>query len=117
MKFSLATAALIGASLLAGCAGTTIAVRSTNSPSIGGALPPGSTRSSGSVAIQADVTSGAFVGLLLLGYVAAGVPDHFSGWRYSRAGRDSPQLDEDRAIAERDCSQPMQQSSANLRCK
>lgn len=117
MKFNLATAALIGAGLLAGCAGTTIAVRSTNSPSIGGALPSGSSYSSGSAAIQADVTPGAFIGLLLLGYVAAGVPDHFSGWRYSRAGRDSPQLDQDRAIAERDCSQPMQQPSANLRCK
>ena len=115
MKFSLATAALIGASLLAGCAGTTIALRSTNSPSIGGALPPGS--SSGSAAIQADVTPGAFIGLLLLGYVAAGVPDDFLGWRYSRAGRDLPQLDENRAIAERDCSRPMQQPSANLRCK
>ena len=115
MKSSLATAVLIGASLLAGCAGTTIALRSTNSPSMGGALPPGS--SSGSAAIQADVTPAAFIGLLLLGYVAAGVPDHFSGWRYSRAGRDTPQLDEDRAIAERDCSQPMQQPSANLRCE
>ena len=115
MKFNLATAALIGAGLVAGCACTTIAVRSTNSPSIGGALPPGS--SSGSAAIQADVTPGAFIGLLLLGYLATGVPDRFSGWRDSRAGRDSPQLDQDRAIAERDCSRPMQQPSANLRCK
>src|SRR5487761_2560805 len=98
MKFSLATAALIGAGLLAGCAGATINVGSTNSPSFGNRAPPsGSSYSSGSVAIQADVTSGAFVGLLLLGYVAAGVPDHFSGWRYSRAWRDTPQLDEDRA--------------------
>lgn len=115
MKFGLATAALIGASLLAGCAGTTIALRSTNSPSIGGALPPGS--SSGSAAIQADVTPGAFIGLLLLGYLAAGAHDDYLGWRYSRAGRDTPQLAEDRAIVERDCSQPMQQPSANLRCK
>jgi hypothetical protein len=117
MKFSLATAALIGAGLLAGCAGTTIAVRSTNSPSIGGAPPPGSSSSSGSVAIQADVTPGAFIGLLLLGYLAAGAHDDYLGWRDSRAGRDSPQLDQDRAITERDCSRPMQQPSANLRCK
>ncbi len=115
MKFGLATAALIGANLLAGCAGTTIALRSTNSPSIGGALPPGS--SSGSAAIQADVTPGAFVGVLLLGYLAVGVQDDYLGWRYGRAGRNSPQLDEDRAIAERDCRQPMQRPSANLRCK
>ncbi len=117
MKFSLATAALIGASLLAGCAGTTIALRSSNSPSIGGVLPPGSSSSSGSVAIQADVTPGAFLGLLLLGYLAAGVHDDYPAWRYARAGRDAPQLAEDRAIAEQDCSQPMQQPSANLRCK
>lgn len=117
MKFSLATAALIGANLLAGCAGTTVALRSTNSPSIASAPPPGSSSSSGSVAIQADATPGAFLGLLLLGYLAAGVPDDYPGWRYARAGRNPPQLAEDRAIAERDCSQPMQQPSANLRCK
>ena len=116
MKSSLATAVLIGANLLAGCSGATIAVRSTNSPPIG-ALPPGSSSSSGSAAIQADVTPGAFIGLLLLGYLAAGAHDDYLGWRYSRAGRDTPQLAEDRAIAERDCSQPMQQPSANLRCK
>ena len=115
MKFSLATAALIGASLLAGCAGTTIALRSTNSPSIGGALPPGS--SSGSAAIQADVTPGAFIGFLFLGYLAAGVHDDYLGWSYGRAGRDAPKLAEDRAVTEQDCSRPMQQPSANLRCK
>ena len=118
MKFSLAIAALIGAGLLAGCAGATINLGSANSPSFGnGVPPPGSSYSSGSVAIQTDVTPGAFIGLLLLGYVAAGVPDQFPGWRYSRAGRDTPPLDQDRAIAERDCSQPMRQPSANLRCK
>ncbi len=100
MKFGLATAALIGASLLAGCAGV---------------LPPGGSYSS--AAIQADVTPGAFIGVLLLGYLAAGVQGDYLGWRYGRAGRDSPQLAGDRAIAERDCSQPMQQPSANLRCK
>ena len=116
MKTSLATAVLIGASLLAGCAGATIALRSTNSPPIG-ALPPGSSSSSGSAAIQAEVTPGAFIGLLLLGYLVAGVPDDYPGWRYGRAGHNPPQLAEDRAIVERDCSQPMQQPSANLRCK
>src|SRR5487761_2086220 len=118
MKFGLATAALVGACLLEGCAGATITLRSTNSPAFAsGAPPPGNSYSSGSAAIQADVTPGAFVGVLLLGYLAAGVQEDYLGWRYGRAGRNSLQLDEDRAIAERDCSQPMQRPSANLRCK
>jgi hypothetical protein len=115
MKFASATAALIGAVLIAGCAGATIGLHSTSSPSIGGALPPGS--SYGSASIVVDVPPGAFAGVLLLGYLAAGAQGDYQGRRYGSAGRNPPQMAEDRAVAERDCSRPIKAPSANLRCK
>lgn len=118
MKFGLATAALIGAGLLTGCAGAAINLGSTNSPSFAnGVPPPGNATSSGSVAIQADVAPGAFIGVLLLGYLAAGVHGDYRDWGYGRARHDPPPLAADRAVAERDCSQPMEAPSANLRCR
>src|ERR1700690_510978 len=118
MKFGLATAALVGAGLLAGCATATIGLRSTNSTPIGGGvLPPGGSYSSGAIQADLDVPPGAFIGVLLLGYLAAGVHGDYLNWGYARAARESPQLAEDRAIAERDCSRPMEAPSANLRCR
>jgi len=118
MKIGLETAALVGACLLAGCAGATINLGSTNSPAFAsGAPPPGNAYSSGSVALQADVAPGVFIGALLFGYLAAGAHDDYLDWRYGRAGRAPPPLAADRAVAERDCSRPMHAPSANLRCK
>lgn len=116
MRFKLALAALATTVLLAGCAGTTIGLRSTNSPSMPGSAPaPGSTYNS--AAIQADVTPGAFFGLVFLGYLAAGFQDDYLRWRYGSAAREPPGLAEGRAVAERDCSQPLEPLYANLRCK
>jgi hypothetical protein len=116
MRFKSATAALTITMLLAGCASTTIGLRSTNSPSM-----PGSTSAIGgsysSAAIQADVTPGAFIGLVFLGYLVAGVHDDYLRWRYGSASRKPPELAEGRAVAERDCSQPLGPLYANLRCK
>ena len=116
MKFKLATAVVIVPSLLIGCASTTIGLRSTNSPSLGTGAPP-LVASHSSVAIQADVTPGAFFGLVLLGYIAAGVHDDYLRWRYGSISRTPPELAEDRAVDERDCSQPLGPLYANLRCK
>jgi hypothetical protein len=116
MKIKSATVVLMAGTLIAGCAGTTIGLRSTNSPSLPGSTPAfGNPQSS--AAIQADVTPAAFFGLALLGYLAAGVHDDYLRWRYGSSSRAPPALAEDRAVAERDCSQPLGPLYANLRCK
>jgi hypothetical protein len=116
MGFKSAIAALTITVLLAGCASTTIGLRSTNSPSMPGSTPaPGSSYSS--VAIQADVTPGAFFGLAILGYLVAGMQEDYLRWRYGAASRQPPELAEGRAVTERDCSQPLEPLFANLRCK
>lgn len=116
MKPALATAVLSAAVLLAGCAGTTIGLHSGNSPALRGSAPaPGSSYSS--AAVHARIGSNAYFSLLFFGYFAAGVHDSYLDWRYGPARREAPQLTEDRAIAERDCSRPMPLPSGNLRCK
>ncbi len=115
MKSTAAIAALLACILLAGCAGTAIGLRS-GSPSMGASAPaPGSAYSS--AAIRAEVNANAYFGLLFIGAFAAGVEDDYQSWRYGRSGRKPPPLAADRAIAERDCSQPLPALSANLRCK
>ncbi|TAK72386.1 MAG: hypothetical protein EPO19_02070 [Betaproteobacteria bacterium] len=116
MKFKSAIAVVGTTLMLTACAGTAIGLRSTNSPSIPGSTPAiGS--SYGSAAIQADVTPGAFFGLVLLGHLVSGVHEDYLRWRYGSSSRKPPELAEDRTIAERDCSQPLGPLYANLRCK
>jgi hypothetical protein len=116
MRSKSTIAALTVTVLLAGCVSTTIGLRSTNSPSMpGGAPAPGASYSS--AALQADVTPGAFFGLVLLGYLAAGFHDDYLRWRYGSVSREPPGLADGRAVAERDCSQPLGPLHANLRCK
>jgi hypothetical protein len=116
MRFKSAVAVLTTTVLLAGCASTTIGLRSTNSPLMPGSAPaPGSSYSS--AAIQADVTPGAFFGLVFLGYLVAGVQDDYLRWRNGFSSRKPPELAEGRAVTERDCSQPLGPLYANLRCK
>jgi len=116
MKFASAIAALITAILFAGCAGTTIGLHGTNSPSLGGGAPAAGS-SYGSAAIHAELRPNAYFGLLFLGVIAAGIHDNYLRWSDGPAWRKPPQLAEDRAIAVRDCSRPMERPSANLRCK
>jgi hypothetical protein len=115
-------AALLAAALLTGCAYSAISLRSTNSPSMpGGNPPPGSSYSY--AAVHADVSPGTFFGALFFGYLLGAFRDDGRGWREGMSGRESsawrkpPELAEGRAIAERDCSQPMERPYANLRCK
>ena len=116
MQFKMAMAALATAMLLSGCAGSSISLRSEAPPSMRrGAPVAGNSYSSAS--IQIGATPNAYFSLLFLGYFAAGVQDSYLDWRYGPARREAPQLTQDRAIAERDCSQPMPQPSANLRCR
>jgi hypothetical protein len=115
MKFKSAAAGLTAAFLLAGCASTTVSLSSTNSPSLVGAPAPGVAYSSGY--IHADVTAGTFLGFALLAYLLAGAQNDYQRWIGGASWREVPGLAEDRAIAERDCSQPLDQLYANLRCK
>ena len=116
MKFRLAVATALTAILLTGCAGTAVGLRSTNSPSMGGSLPPPGTSYS-SASIQAEVRPNAYFGLLFLGYVMSGVADSYQRWSDGPGGRKPPELAEDRAVVERDCSQPLGPLYANLRCR
>jgi hypothetical protein len=118
MKFQRAIAATSIAILLAGCAGANIGMRTGNTPPPGGsALPPGNAYSYSSVNVQADVSPGAYFGLAFLGYMLIGIQDNFRSWGYGVYSPRPPALAEDRAVAERDCSQPLEPLSANLRCK
>lgn len=116
MNFDWTITALATLILLAGCAGTTIGLRSTNSPSMPGSTPA-PVNSYSSAAIQADVTPAAFFGLVFLGYLAASVQDDYLHWRYGSSSRTPPELTEDRGVTWRDCSQPLGPLYANLRCK
>jgi hypothetical protein len=118
MKFKPAIAAVLTALLLTGCGGATLGLRSTNSPSLGaGTPPPGSSYSHGSVAVQADVSPGALFGVMFLGYLLTGMQDNYRSWSDGASLRKPPEMAGDRAVAERDCSQPLGLLYANLRCK
>ncbi len=116
MKFKLAIAAVFALLLLAGCAGTAVGISSSNSPSMGASRPPlGVSRSS--AGIQAEVRPNSYFGLMFLGYVMIGATDAYRHWSEGPGWRKPPELAEDRAVAERDCSQPLGPLYANLRCK
>ncbi len=115
MKPRAAIAALLACALLAACAGTTIGLRSGSSPLRASAPAPGTSYSA--AAMHAEVNANAYFSLLFIGAFAAGVEDDYLSWRYGPDGRKPPPLAADRAIAERDCSQPLPLPSANLRCK
>ena len=116
MKPALATAVLSAAVLLAGCAGARVGLNSSGGAAVPrGAPAAGTTYSSGTV--RAEGTPNAYFGALFLGLVAAGMYGDFQDWNQAFPGRRPPELAEDRAIAERDCTQPMDTPSGNLRCK
>jgi hypothetical protein len=116
VKSTSAIAALITAIALAGCAHTSVGVRasspastSTGAPAAGSAYSP--------AGIRVHAGPNVYFGLIFLGYVAAGVHDNYLRSSGGPAWREPPQLAEGRAIAERDCSLPMETPSANLRCR
>ncbi len=118
MKLRRAAAALLTPLLFAGCAGANIALHSTNSPSLAGSAPlPGSAYSYNSVGLQAEVSPGAYFGMMFLGYLMMSIQDNFRSRSYGAASRQPPEMAEDRAVVERDCTQPLEPLHANLRCK
>lgn len=118
MRFKLAIVAALTPMLFAGCAGANIGLRSTNSPTLAGSVPPpGGSYAYGSVGLQAEVSPGAYFGLMFLGYLMSGIHDNERNWSDGSVSRRPPALAEDRAVVERDCSQPLGPLYANLRCK
>jgi hypothetical protein len=92
------------AALLAGCSNTAIRVDST-----GGSPPPVSSVGGGTARVQVGTGSGlpALLSLGLLVGIAYG----------DRHGAYAPQLDPARTVHEQDCSRPIEDRSANLRCR
>ena len=116
MRSGTSTAALTAVLLLAGCANTSIQLRSTNSPALpAGIAPPGASYSS--AVFQADVGIGAYLSILLFSHLLAGFEDDRRDWRLGSMGRRPPELAEDRNIVDMDCSQPVDEPSENLRCR
>jgi len=116
MRFRLAFALLVTAVLLTGCATTSVSLRTTNSPVLGGSAPVAGSPYA-SAAIQAEMSPNAYFGLFFLGYLMAGIQDNYRRSSDGSSSREPPELAEGRAIAERDCTEPLGQLSANLRCK
>jgi hypothetical protein len=106
---------LVAALVLAACASDGLNARGTNSPH--GYAPPAPGTSNSSGVIYVDANANGYFALAVMGLVAAGVYDDYFTWNYGATERKPPQLAGDRAIVERDCSVPMEASSANLRCK
>lgn len=116
MKKALTPGVLIAATLLAGCAGARIQMDSTAAPGMRGSAPPPGTSYS-SATVRADVGASPWVGLLFLGIFVAGAADGDRSWGGGSAVRTPPPLAQDRSVAERDCTLPLEAPSANLRCK
>ena len=115
MKSGFTLAAVLAVLAVSGCASSRVSLGSDAPASMRGAPPAGASYST--VSIHAEARPNAYFGLLLFGYAVAGMHETYSGEGGAAGERRPPQLAEDRAIAERDCSRPMQLPSANLRCK
>jgi hypothetical protein len=115
MSPGVVVASLLAAVALAGCAGGDIGVRSGDASAYHGSPPPGTSYSTASV--RAEVSPGAYLGMVFLGSVIFGMQDDARSRRYGYFSRQPPELAEGRAIAERDCSRPLGPMVENLRCK
>ena len=100
---------------LAGCAGGEVGVRAGDASANHGSPPPGTSYSA--AAVRAELSPGSYLGLIFLGSVILGMHDDSPRRRYGLSSRQPPELAEGRAIAERDCSQPLGPMVENLRCK
>jgi hypothetical protein len=115
MRMEAVIVLLLAAAALAGCAGAEVGLRSGNPSMPIAAPPPGTAYSTAS--IQAEVRPNVWFGALFLGSVMYGNADEYQRWKRGATMRSPPQMDPARAIAERDCSQPLGQIYGNLRCK
>jgi len=109
--------ALVAAVLLAGCAHTGVAINSS------GAAAAGTTAVSGSVA--ASGSGAAAFALFAIAAVAIHSTESWNGNTNYNANpfggisssQQAPELDDRRRVNEQDCSKPIKDWSANLKCK
>ena len=95
-----ALAALLALALLSGCSNTTWRA-GWGAPPSSGPPPPG-----GSVSVTTATPSGVWLGLgILLGAV------------YGPGVYEAPPMEPSRRVLEQDCSKPIEDPSANLRCR
>jgi hypothetical protein len=120
MRLKMAIVAVTAATLLSGCAYTSVSMRSTNSPVLqGGSLPAGT--STTGVSVRADLNPATYFGVAIFGYMLASIQDEYRRWMtygYNRPyWREPPELAADRIVTEQDCSRAAVPSGANLRCR
>ena len=107
-------AAVFLALLATGCGGNSYVSYSANT------LPAGGVSSGGSVYYQnGGSAAAAFLMIGFLGSVFWADDDQPQGWGIGRlvARRPAPSLDDSRTVNEQDCSKPIENWSANLKCR
>jgi len=115
-----ALASALAVALLSGCATQSYTDISVGARAVTAVPPPGTSVYSGYVNISAASSSaaGALAGIALLGFVFHGFgQDHWADRRDFLGREYVPELAPDRAVHEQDCSKPIENPSANLRCK
>lgn len=115
---SLAVAFLIAA--LAGCATHSYTEINAGARTAGTLPAVGTSVTSGfiNVSIASASAAAAIAGIAVVGFVFHGLPD--DAWEANQGYglfRPAPELAEDRVIHEQDCSKPIENPGANLRCK
>ena len=104
-RHAAAVAAAFACLQLAGCGGhSNVAVNSAGSPSTG-------VSSGGSVSVQGSSTLGKVLAIGVLVGASA------YGDRVAPPAPPAPAMDPSRRVVERDCTQPIDDWSANLRCR
>ena len=105
---------------LAGCSTHSYTSISAGALTAGTLPAAGTSVSSGyvNVSVASSSVAGALAGIALLGFVFHGYQNGYwdEGVGYGPA-RSIPALAEDRTIHEQDCSKPIENTGANLRCK
>ncbi len=102
---------LILAVLVSGCSGQA-SLRATS----GGGAPPGG---SVGVDVRSTSTAGALIGLGVVAIAIHGSGEGYARSRVSPPGFEpiAPPMDPARVVREADCTRPIEDLSANLRCK
>jgi hypothetical protein len=113
MKSRLAILPLIAA--LAGCAGANVGLRAGDQSLMRSAVAPGTSYSY--AAVQAEANPNAYFGMFFLGSYLLGAQGDLRHWDQRASGRRPPEMAAERSVVERDCSKPLGQIEANLRCK
>ncbi len=105
---------------LSGCAAQSYTHISAGARAVSSVPPPGTSRYSGYVNVSAASSSAAaaLAGIAILGFVFHGYQQ--DDWNENRGflRRDVvPELAADRVVHEQDCSKPIENPTANLRCR